>query len=127
MTHLPETSHKPETQSRANLGSRLSNSGSRNDPARPPKIEAWQVPPAVVVLAQEGQRNDYSYRPMTHSDFNHLLSSIKALSPEQMRQLRQQLDRQVAQPKKPTARRPAKPPNNQARCSQEKATDAQRV
>jgi hypothetical protein len=39
---------------------------------------------------------------MTHSDFNHLLSSIKGLSPEQMRQLRQQLDKQLAQPKKPT-------------------------
>ena len=34
---------------------------------------------------------------MTHSDFNHLLSSIKALSPEQVRQLRQQLD-QPARP-----------------------------
>ena len=45
---------------------------------------------------------------MTHSDFNHLLSSIKALSPEQVRQLRQQLDRQLAQPKKPAAPPPAK-------------------
>ena len=45
---------------------------------------------------------------MTHSDFNQLLSSIKALSPEQVRQLRQQLDRQSAQPKKPTAPTPAK-------------------
>ena len=39
-------------------------------------------------------------RRMTHSDFNHLLSSLKALSPEQMRQLRQQIDSQLAQPKK---------------------------
>ncbi len=39
---------------------------------------------------------------MTHSEFNHLLSSVKALSPEQMRQLRQQL----AQPKRPTAPTP---------------------
>ena len=45
---------------------------------------------------------------MTHSEFNHLLSSIKALSPEQMRQLRQQLDSQLAQPKKPTAPTPGK-------------------
>jgi hypothetical protein len=37
---------------------------------------------------------------MTQSDFNHLLSSIKGLSPEQVRQLRQQLDRQAAEPKK---------------------------
>jgi hypothetical protein len=39
---------------------------------------------------------------MTHGEFHQLLSSIKALSPEQARQLRQQLDRQLAQPKKPT-------------------------
>ena len=38
---------------------------------------------------------------MTHSDFNHLLSSLDALSPEQVRKLRQQLDHQHAQPKKP--------------------------
>jgi hypothetical protein len=48
---------------------------------------------------------------MTHSDFNHLLSSIKGLTPEQLRQLRQQLDRQLAQPKKPTAPVPAKRAN----------------
>ncbi len=45
---------------------------------------------------------------MTQTDFNHLLNSIKGLSPAQVRQLRQQLDRQVAQPKKPTAARPGK-------------------
>jgi hypothetical protein len=45
---------------------------------------------------------------MTHSDFNHLLSRIKGLSPEQVRQLRQQLDSQLAQPKKPTAPAPGK-------------------
>ena len=45
---------------------------------------------------------------MTHSDFNQLLSSIKALSPEQLRQLRQQLDDRLAQPKKPTAPTPGK-------------------
>src|SRR5262245_61126573 len=33
---------------------------------------------------------------MTHSDFNHLLSSIKTLSPTQMRQLRRQLDSELA-------------------------------
>jgi hypothetical protein len=43
---------------------------------------------------------------MTHNDFNQLLSSIKALSPEQARQLRQQLDRQSAKPKKPKAPTP---------------------
>jgi hypothetical protein len=45
---------------------------------------------------------------MTHSDFNQLLSSIMALPPEQMRQLRQQLDRQIAEPKKPAAPAPGK-------------------
>ncbi len=45
---------------------------------------------------------------MTHSDFNQLLSSIKALSPEQARQLRQQLDRQLAQPKRAPVQTDAK-------------------
>ena|SRR5271157_3348043 len=40
---------------------------------------------------------------MTHSDFHQLLTSIKALSLEQVRQLRQHLDKQVAELKKPTA------------------------
>src|SRR5271165_6270503 len=42
-------------------------------------------------------------RRMTLRDFNHLLSSLKALSPEQMRRLREQIDSELAQPKKPTA------------------------
>ena len=33
---------------------------------------------------------------MTHSEFNHLLSSIDSLSPEQMRQLRHELDNRLA-------------------------------
>jgi hypothetical protein len=45
---------------------------------------------------------------MTHTDFNQLLSSIKALTREQVRQLRQQLDRQHAQPKKPLVQASAK-------------------
>ena len=36
---------------------------------------------------------------MTHTDFNQLLTSIKALTPEQVRQLRRQLDRQLPEPK----------------------------
>ena len=47
---------------------------------------------------------------MTHSEFNHLLRSIKGLSAGQ---LRQQLDNQVAQPKKPAA----PPPNKAAKRS----------
>jgi hypothetical protein len=45
---------------------------------------------------------------MTHSDFNQLLSSIKKLTPGQVRRLRQQLDRQHAQPKEPMAPTPGK-------------------
>jgi hypothetical protein len=33
---------------------------------------------------------------MSHTDFVHLLSSIKALSPDQMRQLRHELDQEIA-------------------------------
>jgi ElaB/YqjD/DUF883 family membrane-anchored ribosome-binding protein len=40
---------------------------------------------------------------MTHNDFNHLLTSIKGLSAEQLRQLREQLDKQLAPSKKPVA------------------------
>lgn len=41
---------------------------------------------------------------MTRADFNHLLDTIKALPPEQARQLRQQLDKQLDQPVKPPAK-----------------------
>jgi hypothetical protein len=64
--------------------------------------------------------------PLTHSDFNQLLSSIKALSPEQVRQLRQQLDRQNAQPKKPTAPTPDKAAKrNQPAAPKKKMTEAE--
>jgi hypothetical protein len=45
---------------------------------------------------------------MTQTEFNHLLSQIKALPPEQARQLRQQLDRQLAAPARPLAKPTAK-------------------
>jgi hypothetical protein len=52
---------------------------------------------------------------MTHNEFNHLLSSLKGLSPGQMRQLRQEIDSELAhvvprggQPKKPRARTSSK-------------------
>ena len=45
---------------------------------------------------------------MTQTEFNHLLSRIKALPPEQLRQLRQQIDRKLAEPSKPLAPPPAK-------------------
>src|SRR5205823_4378886 len=41
---------------------------------------------------------------MRHSDFNQLLSSLKALTPMQVRRLRQQLDSELAQPKPAPAR-----------------------
>src|SRR5262249_1326630 len=50
-------------------------------------------------------------RPMTRADFDHLLSTIKALPPEQMRQLRQQLDQM---PDAPTPR-PKQSPAKRAR------------
>ena len=65
---------------------------------------------------------------MTHTDFNHLLSSIKGLSPEQVRRLRQQLDRQLAQPRsagRSAARQDGQA--RQARCAEEEAPDARRV
>ena len=37
---------------------------------------------------------------MTHNDFNHLLSSITGLSADRLRQVRQQLDKQLAPPRK---------------------------
>jgi hypothetical protein len=45
---------------------------------------------------------------MTHSDFNQVLSSIKALTPGQVRQLRQELDSQLEQSKQSRAPTPAK-------------------
>jgi hypothetical protein len=45
---------------------------------------------------------------MTHIDFNQILSSLAALSPDQVRQLRQQLDRQLTKPKTPIAKPPGK-------------------
>jgi hypothetical protein len=40
---------------------------------------------------------------MTHAEFNQFLSGIDGLTPQQMRRLRQQLDKRLSQPKKPTA------------------------
>ena len=41
---------------------------------------------------------------MTHHDFNQLLSSLKTLSPEQVGQVRQQLEKQLHRTEKPTAK-----------------------
>jgi hypothetical protein len=41
---------------------------------------------------------------MTHTDFNHILSALEGMSPEQMRQLRQQLDRHLVATTKPLAK-----------------------
>jgi hypothetical protein len=41
---------------------------------------------------------------MTVNDFNHLMNSIKGLSPKQARRLRRQLDQQLDSPKPPAAR-----------------------
>ncbi len=45
---------------------------------------------------------------MTHIDFNQLLSSIEALSPEQVRMLRQKLNRRDAQQKRSTVEQSGK-------------------
>ena len=45
---------------------------------------------------------------MNQTEFNQLLSRIKALPPEQLLQLRQQLDKQLARPKKPATPASAK-------------------
>jgi hypothetical protein len=47
---------------------------------------------------------------MTQSDFNHLLSSLKALSPAQMRRLRQRLDSELAHPDRHAVGQPQEPP-----------------
>ena len=63
---------------------------------------------------------------MTQTDFNQLLNTIKALSPEQARLLRQQLDRHSAQPKKSPAKAStmtAKPP--EASPPKKKMTEAE--
>ncbi len=46
---------------------------------------------------------------MSQTEFNHLLDRIKALPPEQLRRLRRQIDRKLAEPSKPPAGK-AKPP-----------------
>ena len=48
---------------------------------------------------------------MTHNEFNHLRHIAAALPPEQMRQLRDELDRKLAEPKK----RPATPTGKSAK------------
>jgi hypothetical protein len=52
--------------------------------------------------------------PRNHADFNHLLSSINALSTEQMPQLRQRLDQMAEPPARPKPP-PARPPGNAAK------------
>ena len=46
---------------------------------------------------------------MTHADFNQLLSSLKGLSPDQMRQLRQRIDSETARSTSHTEGRAQKP------------------
>jgi hypothetical protein len=63
---------------------------------------------------------------MTHADFNQLLTSLKGLTPEQVRQVRRQLDRQVAPPKTPTAPTPAKAGQRTGRAApKKKMTEAE--
>ena len=62
---------------------------------------------------------------MTHTDFNDILSSLKTLSPEQVRQLRQQLDSQPAPLNTPDPRTPARAPKRgKAAPAKKKMTEA---
>jgi hypothetical protein len=45
---------------------------------------------------------------MAQNDFEQLLSGLKALSPEQVQQVRQQLDEQLRRSERPTAKRPGR-------------------
>ncbi len=54
--------------------------------------------PTNMLIYPSGSRNHHAYRDMNQTEFNHLLSQIKALPPKQMRRLREQLDRQLAAP-----------------------------
>jgi hypothetical protein len=63
-----------------------------------------------MVVYVKGNITIQNDNPMTHTDFNHLLSRIKALSPAQMRQLRQQLDSELAHPSPRAGIQPQKPP-----------------
>ena len=42
-------------------------------------------------------------QPMTHNEFNHILTSINALSPDQMRRLARELESRIASTCKPAA------------------------
>jgi hypothetical protein len=46
---------------------------------------------------------------MTHSEFNHILTSINALSPDQIRRLLHELESRMAEPGKPPAQAPTAP------------------
>lgn len=46
---------------------------------------------------------------MSHREFNHLLNSLNALSPEQLATLRRELDNKLASPPPPTHSKRAKP------------------
>ena len=42
-------------------------------------------------------------QPITHNEFNHILTSINALSPDQMRRLARELESRIASTDKPAA------------------------
>ncbi len=42
-------------------------------------------------------------QPITHNEFNHILTSINALSPDQMRRLARELESRIASTGKPAA------------------------
>jgi hypothetical protein len=63
---------------------------------------------------------------MTRADFNQLLSSINGLTPQQVRRLRQELDKQLARPEKPLVQTLAKgAKRNGPAASKKKMTEAE--
>ena len=63
---------------------------------------------------------------MTHSEFNHILSSLKALSPEQVRQLLHQLDSQQEKTQKSAVKPAGKGPRGaRATRPKKKMTEAE--
>ena len=62
---------------------------------------------------------------MTHTEFNQLLSSINGLTPQQALRLRQQLDKRLAQPKRPTAPTPKAAKRTRPTAPKKKMTEAE--
>jgi hypothetical protein len=61
-----------------------------------------------------GGRSDAFGDTMTRTEFTQLLTSITALSPGQMRRLRERIDRELAEPDRPVDEAPHKSPGRKS-------------